>query len=72
MLLCVNDPSAGSPTETLLRLLHSLSDMVYLIFQTTRSNPVQKVHQITQSRGVTGGVYKGQGHNLGTLMTCLY
>ena len=30
----VNDPSAGSPTETLLRLLLPLSDMVYLIFRT--------------------------------------
>ena len=28
--LCVNDPSAGSPTETLLRLLLPLNDKVYL------------------------------------------
>ena len=28
-----NDPSAGSPTETLLRLLLPLSDVVYLTFQ---------------------------------------
>ena len=28
--ICVNDPSAGSPTETLLRLFLPLSDMVYL------------------------------------------
>ena len=27
--LCINDPSAGSPTETLLRLLLPLSDLVY-------------------------------------------
>ena len=27
---CVNDPSAGSPTETLLRLLLPLSDKVYI------------------------------------------
>ena len=26
---CVNDPSAGSPTETLLRLLLPLSDKVH-------------------------------------------
>jgi hypothetical protein len=32
--ISVNDPSAGSPTETLLRLLLPLSDMVYLIFRT--------------------------------------
>ena len=28
----VNDPSAGSPTETLLRLLLPLGDMIYLSF----------------------------------------
>ena len=27
-VLCVNDPSAGSPTETLLRLLLPLNDQV--------------------------------------------
>ena len=27
--MCVNDPSAGSPTETLLRLLLPLSDKVH-------------------------------------------
>jgi hypothetical protein len=31
---CVNDPSAGSPTETLLRLLLPLSDKVYLTSHT--------------------------------------
>ena len=31
--ICVNDPSAGSPTETLLRLLLPLSDKVYLTFR---------------------------------------
>ena len=30
-----NDPSAGSPTETLLRLLLPLSDKVYLTFHAT-------------------------------------
>ena len=29
----VNDPSAGSPTETLLRLLLPLNDKVYSTFQ---------------------------------------
>ena len=29
----MNDPSAGSPTETLLRLLFPLSAKVYLIFR---------------------------------------
>ena len=31
----VNDPSAGSPTETLLRLLLPLGDKVYLFFRKT-------------------------------------
>jgi hypothetical protein len=30
--LIVNDPSAGSPTETLLRLLLPLGDKLYLSF----------------------------------------
>ena len=29
----INDPSAGSPTETLLRLILPLSDMAYTTFQ---------------------------------------
>ena len=32
MDICVNDPSAGSPTETLLRLLLPLSDNDLLNF----------------------------------------
>jgi hypothetical protein len=39
--ISVNDPSAGSPTETLLRLLLPLSDMVYLIFRTGHEAPAQ-------------------------------
>ena len=42
----VNDPSAGSPTETLLRLLLPLGDKVYL----SSRNTVQKVHRITRYR----------------------
>ena len=51
-MISVNDPSAGSPTETLLRLLLPLSDKVYLTSQTSAQdrNPVQKVHRITQNR----------------------
>ena len=33
------DPSAGSPTETLLRLLLPLSNKVYLTFQTAMGCP---------------------------------
>ena len=71
----LNDPSAGSPTETLLRLLLPLGERVQ---RTSRpgvlSNtwPVRTLHQHTQSEGATGGVYKGQGRNQRELMTRAY
>ena len=71
----VNDPSAGSPTETLLRLLLPLSDKVYKTSHgigRTTNTAVQIIHRITQSVGATGGVYKGQGRNRHKLMTCTY
>ena len=65
--LCANDPSAGSPTETLLRLLLPLSDVVHQTFRYNVRDPnivaVRIIHRITQSVGATGGVYKGQGRN---------
>ena len=71
-----NDPSAGSPTETLLRLLLPLSDKVYynsyakikILIITT----IQIIHRITQSVGATGGVYKGQGRNPPILVKSKY
>ena len=76
LILRVNDPSAGSPTETLLRLHLPLNNWV------CTSSPqhclrrdsarVQGTHQIIQSVGATGGVYKGQGRNQHKLMTCTY
>ena len=73
---CANDPSAGSPTETLLRLLLPLSVKIH---QTFRSNiqelkiaAVRIIHRDTQSVGATGGVYKGQGRVQCTLMTHTY
>ena len=39
--ISVNDPSAGSPTETLLRLLLPLSDKVYLTFRDTTQGRAQ-------------------------------
>ena len=71
---CVNDPSAGSPTETLLRLLLPLSDKVYL----TSHAQVKPAHSPegspdhSKSVGATGGVYKGQGRNQHKLMTYAY
>ncbi len=41
---CVNDPSAGSPTDTLLRLLVVPNGRVYLFFRSI-ATAVQKVHQ---------------------------
>ena len=39
--ISVNDPSAGSPTETLLRLLLPLSDKVYLTFRDMAQDQAQ-------------------------------
>ena len=70
------DPSAGSPTETLLRLLLPLSNKVNLTFQSLnelpRQGPVRNIHRIAQSVGATGGVYKGQGRNHDGLMNHHY
>ena len=71
----MNDPSAGSPTDTVLRLDHSLGDMVYKTFQIVAIasyNSVRIIHRIIQSIDATGGVYKGQGRNQHKLMTCAY
>ena len=70
----VNDPSAGSPTETLLRLLLPLSDKVYLTSRSglkAPSSPGGSPYH-SKSVGATGGVYKGQGRNQYKLMTCTY
>ena len=69
-----NDPSAGSPTETLLRLLLPLSDKVYLTFRDTDKTAHSPKDSPDHSKSVvaTGGVYKGQGLNQRRLMTCAY
>ena len=73
-----NDPSAGSPTETLLRLLLPLNDQVWSSSKYSRQLlPVAKLsvrlpHWTIQSVVATGGVYKGQGRNQRKLMTCAY
>ena len=73
---CVNDPSAGSPTETLLRLLLPLnirlSTNFHLRSQELGNPAVQSSQQDVQSVGATGGVYKGQGRNQHELMTRTY
>ena len=69
-----NDPSAGSPTETLLRLLLPLSDMVYLTSNSQHETGCCPKGSPNHSKsvGATGGVYKGQGLNRRKLMTCAY
>lgn len=72
-----NDPSAGSPTETLLRLLLPLDNLVCKFSQSTtiyarRWILFQSTHQLIQSVGATGGVYKGQGRIQCTLVTDTY
>ena len=72
-----NDPSAGSPTETLLRLLLPLDRRVQRNSQRQqmenhRLPPILALHQHIQSVGATGGVYKGQGRSQRELMTRAY
>ena len=76
-MIFVNDPSAGSPTETLLRLLLPLNDKIYFTSRRSRqanllTPSIHDIHRIIQSVGATGGVYKGQGRNQCKLMTCVY
>ena len=74
-IIIVNDPSAGSPTDTVLRLDHSLDDWVYKTSQIeaiASNNSIRIIHRIIQSIDATGGVYKGQGRNQHKLMTCAY
>ena len=75
-MIRVNDSSAGSPTETLLRFLLPLRAEVHSTSHCTdqelASAAVRSIHRITQSVGATGGVYKGQGRNQHELMTRAY
>ena len=64
------DPSAGSPTETLLRLLLPLNKKIYCHFLYWLE--ILTFHLFIQSVGATGGVYKGQGLIQCKLMTCFY
>ena len=74
---CGNDPSAGSPTETLLRLHLPLNGEVKKSSHKSIRNEANRftvpiLHRVIQSVGATGGVYKGQGRNQRKLMTCIY
>ena len=65
-----NDPAAGSPTATLLRLLLPLDDKHCLA--SWPEGAVQQTLSVTQSVATTGGVYKWQGRIQCRLMTCAY
>ena len=57
-----NDPSAGSPTDTVLRLLHPLDDKApHFPMRYVERTLVRRICRIIQSVEATGGVYKGQG-----------
>jgi hypothetical protein len=73
-MIRVNDPSAGSPTETLLRLLLPLSDKVCLTSRTQFKPALSPEGSPDHSKsvGATGGVYKGQGRIQHKLMTYAY
>jgi hypothetical protein len=75
----VNDPSEGSPTDTLLRLLLPLnyeirtgSAEALLTLRPTEIPHIPSPHRAIRSVEATGGVYKGQGRNQGRLMTYPY
>ena len=61
-----NDPSAGSPTYALLRLLFPLDHTVRLNFHSKKASPSNS--QRNPSVRATGGVYKGQGRIPGGLL----
>ena len=70
-----NDPTAGSPTVTLLRLLLPLDESVRTTLTThslvsvksPTNRHLQSPRRLIQSVVATGGVYKGQGRNLDEL-----
>jgi hypothetical protein len=71
----VNDPSAGSPTDTVLRLDQTTEDWVYKTSQAeiiSNNSSIRIIHRIIQSIDATGGVYKGQGRNQHKIMTYAY
>ena len=70
-----NDPSAGSTTDTVLRLSHSSNITVYKTLGGSWVSPcaiLRIIHQNVQSIEATGGVYKGQGRIQSRMLTCIY
>jgi hypothetical protein len=69
-----NDPAAGSPTATLLRLLLPLTEMYWWNSNLQRASPKRFPSAFTSKPSVatTGGVYKWQGPNQDCLLSDLY
>ena len=71
-----NDPAAGSPTATLLRLLLPLAEKYCWDSKHPKQLPAKDALppalSHSQSVATTGGVYKWQGRNQCKLMTCAY
>lgn len=70
-----NDPAAGSPTATLLRLLHPLASEHWADSLDKQCDPpvlALETSILTPSVATTGGVYKWQGHNRYGLMNHAY
>ena len=66
------DPSAGSPTNTLLRLLHPPQTDVQVPSDRPEDRSVRQLDDDLKLAVATGGVYKGQGLIHGALMTRHY
>ena len=75
------DPTAGSPTVTLLRLLLPLNCKIRCNLELKDEKKMNSLffflsllapHRTIQSVGATGGVYKEQGRNQCKLLTCVY
>ena len=67
----VNDPSAGSPTKTLLRLLLPLGNRVRPPFDAAKGVS-KRLARPPESVVATGGVNKGQVRIRRTLVPCNY
>lgn len=65
-----NDPSAGSPTDTLLRLLLPLNAKAH--GNSPPKRQILTIRRNIQSVEATGGVYKEQGRNQRSLMNRAY
>ena len=67
-----NDPSAGSPTDALLRLFFPLDLTVRVSFHSSKTTSVFRASPLYSQRSpsvrATGGVYKGQGRIPGGLL----